>query len=77
MTVADLENNRGRSISRRVRLACAAITRRDFLNGAAVGAGGLLASPWLQGLLAARASTPSAQDRPGYYPPTLTSLQLT
>ena len=51
------------------------ITRRDFLNGMAVGAGGVLASPWLQGLLAAETSGPSAQDRPGYYPPTLTGMR--
>ena len=29
------------------------ITRRDFLNGVAIGAGGLLASSWLPGMLAA------------------------
>lgn len=51
------------------------ITRRDFLNGMAVGAGGVLAGPWLQGLLAAETSGPSAQDRPGYYPPTLTGMR--
>jgi spermidine dehydrogenase len=51
------------------------ITRRDFLNGMALGAGGLLASPWLRGLLAAQASPASAQDRPGYYPPTLTGMR--
>ena len=50
------------------------ITRRDFLNGAAVGAGGVLANSWLGGLLAAEA-LPSAQDRPGYYPPMLTGMR--
>jgi spermidine dehydrogenase len=49
------------------------ITRRDFLNGMAIGVGGVLASPWLGGLLAAQ--TLSAQDRPGYYPPTLTGMR--
>jgi spermidine dehydrogenase len=51
------------------------ITRRDFLNGMAIGAGGMLASPWLGSLLAAQASAPSAQDRPGYYPPTLNGMR--
>src|SRR5215472_8303816 len=51
------------------------ITRRDFLNGVAVGASGALASPWLGGLLAAQAPRPSAQDRRGYYPPTLTGMR--
>ena len=51
------------------------ITRRDFLNGMAIGVGGALASPWLGGLLAAQASTTSAQDRPGYYPPTLNGMR--
>ena len=51
------------------------ITRRDFLNGVAVGVGGALASPWLAGLLAAQTPAPSAQDRPGYYPPTSTGMR--
>jgi spermidine dehydrogenase len=51
------------------------ITRRDFLNGMAIGVGGALASPWLGGLLAAQASATSAQDRPGYYPPTLNGMR--
>lgn len=51
------------------------ITRRDFLNGMAIGVGGSVASPWLAGLLATQTSTPSAQDRPGYYPPTLTGMR--
>ena len=52
------------------------ISRRDFLNGIAVGVGGSLASPWLNGLvLAFQSSSPSAQDRPGYYPPTLTGMR--
>jgi spermidine dehydrogenase len=56
------------------------ITRRDFLNGMAVGAGGMVASPWfrgswLGGLLAAQTPAVSAQDRPGYYPPTLNGMR--
>src|SRR5580698_8949960 len=51
------------------------ITRRDFLNGMAVGAGGMLASPWLGGLLAAQTLTASAQGRPGYYPPALNGMR--
>ena len=51
------------------------ITRRDFLNGVAVGVGGAMASPWLSGMLMAQSSAASAQDRPGYYPPTLTGMR--
>jgi len=51
------------------------ITRRDFLNGIAMGVGGTLASPWLGGLLAAQTPTPAAQDRPDYYPPTRTGMR--
>ena len=51
------------------------ITRRDFLNGMAVGVGGMLANPWIGGLLSAQTPTPSAQDRPGYYPPTLNGMR--
>lgn len=53
------------------------ITRRDFLNGVAVGAGGLLASSWLDRTALAQASTsPSgAQDAPDYYPPVLTGMR--
>src|SRR5690242_13764072 len=51
------------------------ITRRDFLNGMAVGAGGVIAGPWLGGLLESQTPTPAAQDRPGYYPPTRTGMR--
>ncbi len=51
------------------------ITRRDFLNGMAMGAGGVLVHPWLGRLLAAQTPTPSEQDRPGYYPPTLNGMR--
>jgi spermidine dehydrogenase len=50
------------------------ITRRDFLNGVAVGAGGLMASTWLAGC---NWDVPNAdaQDVPGYYPPALTGMR--
>jgi spermidine dehydrogenase len=51
------------------------ITRRDFLNGVALGVGGTLASPWLGGLLVGQTPALSAQDRPGYYPPTRTGMR--
>jgi spermidine dehydrogenase len=64
------------------------ITRRDFLNGIAVGAGGLLAAAWLPGMGipgggplpspwgAARAGVVSGpQDAPGYYPPARTGMR--
>jgi spermidine dehydrogenase len=51
------------------------ITRRDFLNGVAVGTGGLLASGWMAELLRAAENELSAQDRPGYYPPALTGMR--
>ena len=51
------------------------ITRRDFLNGVAVGAGGLLASGWMPELLRAAENELFAQDRPGYYPPALTGMR--
>src|SRR5262245_1775296 len=50
-----------------------AITRGDFLNGVAIGAGGLLASGWLAGCDAEAAAC--AQDAPGYYPPALTGMR--
>jgi spermidine dehydrogenase len=53
-----------------------AITRRDFVQGAAVGSAGLLAAAWLPGCgPAAPGMPPAAQDRPGYYPPSLTGLR--
>ena len=51
------------------------ITRRDFLNGIALGAGGVLASSWLGSLLAAQISEAASQDHPGYYPPTLQGMR--
>ena len=51
-----------------------AITRRDFLNGVAIGAGGLLASAWFAGLDVVAADQ-FAQDAAGYYPPALTGMR--
>ena len=49
------------------------ITRRDFLNGVAVGTGGLLAAdPLLAALLSEQAVPEKA---PGYYPPALTGMR--
>ena len=50
------------------------ITRRDFLNGMAIGAGGVLASAWLPGMLDAQTAA-TGQDALGYYPPTLTGMR--
>jgi spermidine dehydrogenase len=52
-----------------------AITRRDFLNGVAIGAGATLVSGWMPSLLAAAESEAFAQDRPGYNPPGLTGMR--
>ena len=51
-----------------------AITRRDFLNGVAIGAGTIIANRWLPGL-DAQSARQYAQDSPGYYPPALTGLR--
>lgn len=58
------------------------ITRRDFLNGVAIGVGGALAGAWLPGLPGiawdgngVRAAPPGPQDAAGYYPPTRTGLR--
>ena len=51
-----------------------AITRRDFLNGIAIGIGGLAAHSWLDGF-DAHAFGESAQDAAGYYPPALTGMR--
>jgi spermidine dehydrogenase len=52
------------------------ITRRDFLNGAAIGLGGLLGNSSLLGLeTGAHDSETEAQNRPGYYPPALTGMR--
>jgi len=51
-----------------------AITRRDFLNGVAIGVGGIVGSSWLAGLDPAAAGQ-FAQDAAGYYPPALTGMR--
>jgi len=59
------------------------ITRRDFVNGVALGVGGLLAGRWIDPLAPAGAGHergreppgPGPQDEPGYYPPTRTGLR--
>ena len=52
------------------------ITRRDFLNGVAIAAGGAAAGELPPALLAAAAAEAgAAQDARGYYPPTLTGLR--
>jgi spermidine dehydrogenase len=50
------------------------IPRRDFLQGALVGAAGVLVPGWLSGAWAAVPSS-AAQDQPGYYPPLLNGLR--
>ncbi len=54
-----------------------AISRRDFLNGIAVGAVGITAAatPLFAAASSAAAPAPAAQDTPGYYPPLLTGLR--
>ncbi|MGH9497001.1 MAG: NAD(P)-binding protein [Candidatus Sulfotelmatobacter sp.] len=49
-----------------------AITRRDFLNGVAIGAGAIASSGWLTGLAADEFAPEKAA---GYYPPALTGMR--
>ncbi len=52
------------------------ITRRDFLNGVPIAAGGVAACGLLPVFTeVSDAAAPAPQDRPGYYPPTLTGLR--
>ena len=51
------------------------ITRRDFLNGIAVGAGGALTTAWFPALALGQSSSASAQDSPSYYPPSRTGMR--
>jgi hypothetical protein len=51
------------------------ITRRDFLNGCPVAAGGAIAAGLLPELAASAFAATAAQDAPGYYPPALTGLR--
>lgn len=49
------------------------ITRRDFLNGVAIGAGGLLVADPALAALVAEETAP--EKVPGYYPPALTGMR--
>ena len=51
------------------------IARRDFLNGVAVGIGGVLASQWIPGLERSADASQFAQDTPGYNPSALTGMR--
>ncbi len=51
------------------------ITRRDFVQGVAVGSAGLLAAAWLPGCERQPSWPQPAQDRAGYYPPRLTGMR--
>src|SRR3954447_4142304 len=51
------------------------ITRRDFLNGVALGVGGAIAGSWMSSFAFAQDASVSAQDAPGYYPPTRTGMR--
>jgi len=52
------------------------ITRRDFLNGVAIGLGAGIGDGFLPSLIWADTANESApQDKPGYYPPALTGLR--
>src|SRR6267378_6124748 len=52
------------------------ITRRDFLNGVAVGTGGAMAGSVLPDFAwQALAPSTTPQDQPGYYPPALTGMR--
>jgi spermidine dehydrogenase len=52
------------------------ISRRDFLNGVAIGVGGMAAEGLAPGLLrAAETAGALAQDAPGYDPPALTGMR--
>jgi spermidine dehydrogenase len=53
-----------------------AITRRDFVQGVAIGSAGILAAATLPGCARPEQPLPpAAQDAPGYYPPTRTGLR--
>ena len=51
------------------------ITRRDFLSGSAIAVGGSLLTAPISDALAALEASNSAQNSPGYYPPTATGLR--
>ena len=62
----------GRNRDRELGMTCP-ITRRDFLNGVAVGTGGLLAADPLLAALLVEETAP--EKAPGYYPPALTGMR--
>jgi spermidine dehydrogenase len=51
------------------------ITRRDFLNGVAIGVGGAVADQVVLDFVTAAAADAAVQDAAGYYPPALTGLR--
>jgi spermidine dehydrogenase len=51
------------------------ITRRDFLNGCPIAAGGAIAAGLLSESAVSAVAGTAAQDAPGYYPPALTGLR--
>ena len=52
------------------------ITRRDFLNGVAIGTGTIAAQSLLpEAAWGTLSPSSAAQDQPGYYPPALTGLR--
>ena len=51
------------------------ITRRDFLNGAPIAAGGAIAAGLLPAFAPPVFAEAAAQDAPGYYPPALSGLR--
>lgn len=51
------------------------ITRRDFINGVPIAAGGAIAAGLLPHLAEPAFAETAAQDAPGYYPPALTALR--
>ena len=51
------------------------IPRRDFLQGALVGAAAAMSAPWALAFAQDLGLGTAAQDRPGYYPPRLVGLR--
>jgi spermidine dehydrogenase len=51
------------------------ITRRDFLNGIAIGTAALACDPLIAASASPAAPSAAAQDAPGYYPPLLTGMR--
>jgi spermidine dehydrogenase len=51
------------------------IPRRDFLQGALVGAAAAMSAPWALAFAQDLGLGTAAQDRPGYYPPLLNGLR--